>query len=478
MNDHVRFERLFADGMHELAPKRAPDRLRTKVKDETGDVRPRARWLALMKEPPMRTNSHLAVGSPTARVAAIVTATLLAAMMIVGAGIAGAQLLAADGPIIVDQSGGGATTTITEAIAMAGDGDEILVRPGTYTESFVIDNDIAVRGDGPVEDIVVMAPEGGPIAATSGETAGEPYAVLLSESAGRLSGLTFRGQPSMVIASGGSPTVTGNIMDGVGWAFDGSNLSSGGSSIVATAGTTANITGNTVLNGGPIAAFEGASPMIEGNRLQGGPHIFLRGAASDTIVRGNEILGTHSRGIAVSSPGPIIVEGNRISDYGQAGIRVGRNAGAEGYETQVRNNTIEGTGTGVAVTQGGAPTIEGNTLSGNDLGIELRGGTATVADNTFNDNMVALSLGPGSHSVDGNNIFAGTTGIMATGGEAQLTRNVVVGASGRGIAIGGTSSPMLAGNRSCGNGENLWVSEDSTPRIDESNEICEDAVAE
>ena len=89
MNDDARFERLFADGLHELAPRRAPDRVRTTIRAQTGETRPRARWLALIKEPTMRTNNRLAVGSPTVRVAAIMAATLLAAMMIIGAGIAG-----------------------------------------------------------------------------------------------------------------------------------------------------------------------------------------------------------------------------------------------------------------------------------------------------------------------------------------------------------------------------------------------------
>ena len=99
MNDEVRFERLFADGLHELAPRRAPDRLRTTIKAETGETRPRARWLALIKEPTMRTNNRVAVGSPTARVAAIMAATLLARRcLVIGAGVAGAQLLAPMAP--------------------------------------------------------------------------------------------------------------------------------------------------------------------------------------------------------------------------------------------------------------------------------------------------------------------------------------------------------------------------------------------
>ena len=41
----------------------------------------------------MRISSHLAVGSPTARVAAIMVATLLLVLAVAGAGIAGSQLV-------------------------------------------------------------------------------------------------------------------------------------------------------------------------------------------------------------------------------------------------------------------------------------------------------------------------------------------------------------------------------------------------
>ena len=80
MNDDARIERLFEDGLHGIAPSRAPDRLKTTIKNETGQMRPLPRWLALIKEPPMRISSNLAVGSPTARIAATTVATLLLAL--------------------------------------------------------------------------------------------------------------------------------------------------------------------------------------------------------------------------------------------------------------------------------------------------------------------------------------------------------------------------------------------------------------
>ena len=63
MNDDARLERLFADALTDLAPARAPGRLRIDITDATARKRPRPRWLAVMKEPPMRDSSTLAVGS-------------------------------------------------------------------------------------------------------------------------------------------------------------------------------------------------------------------------------------------------------------------------------------------------------------------------------------------------------------------------------------------------------------------------------
>jgi Tol biopolymer transport system component len=48
----------------------APEGLRASIVSTTSRVRPRPRWLALLKEPPMRIHSTVAVGSPVIRLAA------------------------------------------------------------------------------------------------------------------------------------------------------------------------------------------------------------------------------------------------------------------------------------------------------------------------------------------------------------------------------------------------------------------------
>ena len=460
MNDDTRFERLFEVGLHELAPRRAPDRLRTTVKAETSEVRPRARWLALIKEPPMRTNSRTAVGSPTARVAAIMVATLLATLLVISAGIAGAKIIAADGPIVVDQSGGGHYTTIGEAVAAAKDGDQILVKPGTYVEAVVIDKDITLRGEGPVEDIVISAPEDGPtFAIEDGGFYKDPYAILLQDTDAGLSDLTFRGEPSEVIASGGAPTLEHLVFDETGYAYDGSTTSPAGSSIVINRGSAATVRGNTITGGGPIGVFDGSEPLVDGNTLSGGPHIFGFGFGDGAVISNNTIEGALVRGIGTfNDSGSFLIEGNTIigggpSVSGSAG-RTNHGIDIEAGSPTVRGNTVTGAGAGIYVSAGGT-SVDSNELSGNETGIMFHTGEGTVSDNV---------------------VRGGQSGITIGAGDALVTGNDVEGAVSRGLLIM-NGSPVLRGNHACGNGENLFVADAASPDIDDSNEICEDGVA-
>jgi len=113
MNDQ-RFEHEVREALDDGAPMQPPNHLLHAFEFNARRSRRYPRWLALIKEPTMRTDSHLAVGSPTARLVAIVLATMLLAAGVVGASFAGAQLLAADGPIVVDAAGDGHYETVQE----------------------------------------------------------------------------------------------------------------------------------------------------------------------------------------------------------------------------------------------------------------------------------------------------------------------------------------------------------------------------
>ena len=56
-------------------------------------------------------------------------------------------------PYVVAQDGSGDFPTIGEALSAAVDGDMILVEPGEYVESLVIDKEVTLSGDGAVDTV-------------------------------------------------------------------------------------------------------------------------------------------------------------------------------------------------------------------------------------------------------------------------------------------------------------------------------------
>ena len=452
MNEQSDLERLVADQLASAGVGMPPESAITETIARAGGTRRLPEWLALIKEPPMRTNSNLAVGSPTVRVVAILAATLLLALAMAAAGAGAQRLLAADRAIVVAQDGSGDYTTIAEAVAAAVDGDEILVKPGTYVEAVTIEADVTLMGDGAVEKIVVTAPEDGPtsdIGVSGGEWDQEPYALLLLDTEATLSGLTLRGAGAAVIASGGSPVLSGLHVDGVGRAYEGGGGSTG-NSIVITGGSRATVRGITITDGGPIGVFDLSEPLIEGNTLLGGPHIW-GGYGDDAVIRGNTIDGSLAQAIYVGDMASPVIESNIITNPGQNGLSVSSSSPA------VLDNTISGARVGVSVTGPGEPTINGNSLADNDIAINWSGGETGL--------------------IEQNAVSGGRAGIIVGGGSPVVRDNTVEGVEARGIVVLGDASPILSGNTSCGNGENLVVVDGATPEDDGTNEICEDAQA-
>jgi Tol biopolymer transport system component len=89
MSDDVRFERLLAGVLSDLAPTRAPDGLVPDILAAAGHTRRRPRWLALATERPVRGGGGIVVGSPTVRFATLVGLTMLVAVVALAALIAG-----------------------------------------------------------------------------------------------------------------------------------------------------------------------------------------------------------------------------------------------------------------------------------------------------------------------------------------------------------------------------------------------------
>jgi parallel beta-helix repeat protein len=473
MNDDRYLERDVASVFAETAPSREPDDLLENVFLTTGPMRPRPRWLARIKEPPMRYTNSVAVGSPTARIVAIMVATLLITLMVAGAGVAGSRLLAADGTIVVDQSGGGDYTTITEAVAVAEDGDTILVRPGTYDESIVLTRDITIRGDGDRDAIVVELSVETP-AFVPDDAPDLPFAFLFDGSESTLENLTVRGESSRIVISGGAPQLRDLMIDGIGRVNE---LDPGPGSVpvglVITNGSAATIADNVIFDT-EVGIDEASTPSITGSDLTIGA-IIIDGVGTDPIIRNSTLADSVFEAVSIRDGARPLIEANTIVNAPTAVDVRSEDLEAQDVRSHpiVRDNLISGaTLVGISVSYGSSATIEGNEISGNRTGIWVTDADASVVGNTLLDNDAGINLAPTDATVEGNSIAGGKTGItIAGGGSPRLTGNTVTGASITGITIATGTSPVLVDNMVCDNATNVFVADEP---VLEGNEICAD----
>lgn len=426
----------------------------------------RPEWLALLKESPMRTESRLAVGSPTFRVAAILVATLLLAAALAGAGIAGSRLFAANDTIIVDQSGAGDFTSIAEAVAAAPDGHTILVRPGRYVESVaVIGKDLTITGDGDRDAIIIEAasttlPANAEVILEV--TGPHAWAFFLSDTSTHVENLTILGQTLgdavLHMGPGTSPILEDLVI---------------------------RMLGEPTGGWGSLSWYDGAGGTVRNSLVEGwlsiGPDAVVTveesdlprtcvvawDAGADITIRDSVIHGCpYEKSIDIASTNSALIEGNDIW--------------IEDYQTSELGFFSEGRP--AIITYGTGP------------------GTITIRDNEIHDSIYGIWVSEGDPPVEivGNRIHDNVTGVAGAGDGATLTANTIVRSSGSGVAIKGGADPMmdgntirenaigvsigvgsnpvLRGNTVCDNEQNVRLPMDATLDLAD-NEICEDAPA-
>jgi hypothetical protein len=440
----TRFERSVADLLVDLAPSRPPVDLIPETERAVDAARRWPRWLATLKEPPMRLTSGIAVGSPTARAAALVVATLLLVILATGAVVAGSGLLAADGTIVVAQDGSGTYATITEAVAAANDGDTILVKPGTYVEAVTIAKDIALIGDGPRDQIVIENPPDGPMADPEvpglvDDNGRAPHFALLVEDAdATIDGLTVSGPETggvTAIVIGGAPTFDdiSVILEGPPGTYQ------VWAALYILGGSRAHLVGSELH--GYVAIEDGSSPTIEDTSIVGQLYV---GGAVDAVLRGDTFSlnpRTGNGGVTVAgSTGSF--EGN---DLAAGALEI-----TEGSDVVVRDNTIGGRGVKVSG-EGTSASITGNKVTSSPWGIDV---------------------GPGAEAtIQGNTITGGAAGLVLASDAVRAEGNTITGVQ-NGIVVNGDAAPTITGNSFCDNEQDLVVPEGSTLVLDPSNEVC------
>ena len=317
----------------------------------------------------------------------------------------------------VDPGGGGDALSVTDALARAGVGATIAIRPGTYDESLTLDRAIHLVPAVP-DDAPLIAPSKGPcVSATAaagsieglrfaGAKSGDPAVaavpcLLLSNSGLRLEGNRIAGGdgPAILVQGGGAPTISGNAIE-----------SGAGPGIVVAAGAAPQIARNTIVGVARSALIvrSGAAPEITDNTIENSGGIVFAEGAGGTL------------------------RGNRISASTTSGIEI-----ASGAAPEITDTTIEqAAGAGVFVYDHGGGRLERNFIIGSRLSgvVITAGGAVQLSGNAIRDSA--------EHGV-----------VVDEGGRAVLEGNAVADNHGNGIVIGWDARVEQSGNELTGNAE-------------------------
>jgi len=350
--------------------------------------------------------------------------------------------------------GPGGYATISAAVAAARDGDTVLVQPGRYEESVVVEGKtITIRGDGERDDIVVGWDRG--------------PAFTLVETHSTLSGLTIVGgdpdPPEPELGAGLLVTVGAPQLDGL--------RVTQGRGIVFQGGAAGAIE-HSQIDGNDCGIFvhDGASPRIEENEIWGNAKggIEICGAGTDPLVRANRI---QESGIFVYYGAAPRIEGNEIWASALIGIAISD----AGSDPLVRANRVhDGKGCGIAVGDGASPRIEENEIWANaEEGISIVGaGTDPLvrANRVHDGQKSGISVGHGaSPRIEENEVWANAgRGIEITGAGTSpaIIGNTVRDGLGDGISVWDGASPTIEGNTITGNaGVSIFVLKDAHPTI-------------
>jgi hypothetical protein len=463
MNDTRRFEVFVADQFERARENaQATDSALDDINLRAAGTRQRPRWLALIKEPPMRTNSQLAVGSPAVRVAAVLVAIFLLAMLTLGAGIAGSRLLAADDVFIVAQDGSGDYTSITEAVTVATDGDTILVRPGTYDEAVLVTTDVTIRGDGDRSDIIIERTGDLPQGLGKWGDAALPYAIRLEHTDASIENLSLRGKASRISVVGGSPTMTQLTLQGLGNLGEDAPIHDDRGTWMAGLelmdGTTASLSDSDIVDT-HLVVDTAASPTLEANLISRG-WALIQGDGVAPVVRDNAFEDSWKESIWVGGGAKPEIADNSFS-FSNTSTCV-----------RVEDALTDPTGPNRAGTD---PTVRGNSFRECQVGISMaRWTSATIEKNEFHGSTTGIRfLDEADAAIVANVIRDGRTGVEITRGEPVLTDNSITG-NKVGLVLHRPAKPVMSGNVICDNETNVRLMTGAEMPDTEANEICPD----
>jgi serine/threonine protein kinase len=260
----------------------------------------------------------------------------------------------------VGQTGRARFRTIGAALEAASPGDRILIRPGLYSESLLLEKSVQLLGRGKPEEVIVQSDDGN--------------CLLIRADAAVVRGLTLRGRTGSKTAcvavdiAGGRPVL------------EDCDISSDSLSCVAIRGeTTAPILRRCTIHDGADSGLfflDGARGLVEGCTITGhaGAAVAIKDGANP-VFRDCTIGGSRGSAVLVYREGAGLLERCTVQDNQLAGLEV-----RSGGEPVVRGCTIRTSHeNGVLVHDDGGGLLEDCTITANTLsGVESRTGGEPV----------------------------------------------------------------------------------------------------
>jgi F-box protein 11 len=268
--------------------------------------------------------------------------------------------------LVVDQYGRADHTTITAAIKAAAPGSRIVVRPGLYEESLVVDKALEIIGQGDREDIVVQAH-------------GNQNIVRFAANIGRIANLTLR-------HDGTGNWVGVDIAQGRLELEDCDISGASNACVVIRDGADPRLRRNTIHDSKKCGVFvyDQGLGTLEDNDVHSNAYagVEIKNGGNPTLRR-NTIHDGKAGGLFVYRGGLGTVEDNDIHSNVYAGVEI-----KNGGNPTLRRNTIhDGKTGGVYVHDGGLGTVEDNDIHSNGLsGITIKTSSPTVRRNRIRDN--------------------------------------------------------------------------------------------
>lgn len=288
--------------------------------------------------------------------------------------------------------------TILQAVANAGDGDTILVGPGSYAGG-TISKSVSLSSAAGTGGAVVVSPV---VLAAPGAVFGKAGRGFAMHGAGvtiAADDVTVRGN----VITGASVGVT--VLGGAGAVVRENTLGDCVTGILVQAGSGAAIRANRIADADMVAIrldVGSSDAVVRDNRIQGPGALGIRIGGSGHLIRRNLVQGTNSPAFySDESPADVELLENLATGAGGSGFQFMNGSGwvLEG------NAAVANAGPGLLLMNNTPAVLAGNVAIGNAAGIQVGVGDGYV----FDSNSAVQNVGPGL-------ILSPTTAVTVSGG--------------------------------------------------------------